>query len=511
MPVLIRNNDATELCITKGQEARVVGWQSSVGNLGQDVLETLFVELCSPPSAVKIDGLPPNVVPISKTSHTITVTLNDDSEARIVREQVNVLPNFSITDYASQGKTRPINVVDLQHSSNHQSYYTCLSRSASAEGTAILQSFDPRKITGGASGWLRQEFRCLELLDEISRLQYEGNLPISFQGETRNSLIEQFQLWKGNDYVPEHVHEALRWSASDPLRLDTKSLPRWEIVDRKKFKEEQKLSAASNLVAAEGSAVLPQSCKWKSEMPVENSQPKRLRLISAALEGSVRGIRWDEVNYSCAYDALYTVFFNIWFPNPLTWNKRFKANGVYMSLLVDGFQKVYNQKADLESVRDSVRAKLNSHSPMSFPYGQAGTSVSDLANTMVGNSSDCDVWMRCTECKCRVPTNHRLSKMYITLPSAETSAEWMNIKLSGGVASTVCPACSSVLDRRWHCDSPPKLMILDIQGDNMKLSSSIRVMGKTNLSTLRLRGIVYHGAFHFTAAIIDTDSKVWFY
>ncbi|KAH7908096.1 hypothetical protein BJ138DRAFT_1013452 [Hygrophoropsis aurantiaca] len=36
-------------------------------------------------------------------------------------------------------------------------------------------------------------------------------------------------------------------------------------------------------------------------------------------------------------------------------------------------------------------------------------------------------------------------------------------------------------------------------------------MGKTNLSTLRLRGIVYHGAFHFTAAIIDTDSKVWFY
>ena len=26
MPVLIRNNDATELCITNGQEARVVGW-----------------------------------------------------------------------------------------------------------------------------------------------------------------------------------------------------------------------------------------------------------------------------------------------------------------------------------------------------------------------------------------------------------------------------------------------------------------------------------------------------
>ena len=31
MPVMIRNNDATELCITKGQEGFVVGWQSEKG------------------------------------------------------------------------------------------------------------------------------------------------------------------------------------------------------------------------------------------------------------------------------------------------------------------------------------------------------------------------------------------------------------------------------------------------------------------------------------------------
>jgi hypothetical protein len=27
IPVMIRNNDATELCITKGQEGIIVGWQ----------------------------------------------------------------------------------------------------------------------------------------------------------------------------------------------------------------------------------------------------------------------------------------------------------------------------------------------------------------------------------------------------------------------------------------------------------------------------------------------------
>ncbi|KAH7904612.1 hypothetical protein BJ138DRAFT_1018905, partial [Hygrophoropsis aurantiaca] len=158
MPVMIRNNDATELCITKGQEGKVAGWQDGIGSKGQRVLDTLFVSLVNPPTNVNIDGLPQNVVPIPKTTHTIPVRLPDDTIRHVQREQVNVLLNFSMTDYASQGKTRPYNVVDLGHCANHQSYYTCLSRSASAEGTVIMQHFDSRKITGGASGWLRQEY-----------------------------------------------------------------------------------------------------------------------------------------------------------------------------------------------------------------------------------------------------------------------------------------------------------------------------------------------------------------
>jgi len=45
MPVMIRNNDATELCITKGQEGFVVGWQAEKGPHGKRVLDTLFVKL----------------------------------------------------------------------------------------------------------------------------------------------------------------------------------------------------------------------------------------------------------------------------------------------------------------------------------------------------------------------------------------------------------------------------------------------------------------------------------
>ena len=31
MPVMIQNNDATELCTTKGQEGYIVGWEAKLG------------------------------------------------------------------------------------------------------------------------------------------------------------------------------------------------------------------------------------------------------------------------------------------------------------------------------------------------------------------------------------------------------------------------------------------------------------------------------------------------
>ena len=75
-----------------------------------------------------------------------------------------------MTDFGSQGKTCPNNPVDLNNLLTHQSYYTALSRSATAQGTVILQGFDPHKITGYASGALHQEFHELELFDEITAL-----------------------------------------------------------------------------------------------------------------------------------------------------------------------------------------------------------------------------------------------------------------------------------------------------------------------------------------------------
>jgi len=217
MPVMIRYNYATELCMTRGQEGYVVGWQAKKGPRNQQVLDTLFVELKEPPYHVKIDGLPANVIPIHPTTNTVCVTLPSGSQYFIQRKQVEVLVNFAMTDFASQGKTRRFNVADLNNLHSHQAYYTALSRSATAEGTLIVQGFDAWKITGGCSGFLRQEFRELELLDSITALMHEDRLPPRVFGGTRNELILNFRKWKGLHYVPKEVPHAIRWSKHDPL------------------------------------------------------------------------------------------------------------------------------------------------------------------------------------------------------------------------------------------------------------------------------------------------------
>jgi hypothetical protein len=152
MLVMIRNNDATELCMTKGQEVFIAGWTSHNGVHGKEVLDTLFVKLEKPAKSVNIDGLPENVVPIAKSVKTVKCVFPSDLAEYVERSQVWVLPNFSMTDYASQGKTRPFNPVNLSNCKNHQSYYTCLSRSGTAAGTIIVQPFSPQMITSGATG-----------------------------------------------------------------------------------------------------------------------------------------------------------------------------------------------------------------------------------------------------------------------------------------------------------------------------------------------------------------------
>ncbi|KAF8805863.1 hypothetical protein BYT27DRAFT_7224664 [Phlegmacium glaucopus] len=167
---MIQYNFATELCMTCGQDGYVYGWQSKFGKQNQVILDTLFIKLKNPPSQVQFEGLPDNVVPIYPTTNNIqAICLQNDDRIFISHTQIEVLINFAMTDFGSQGKTHSDNVLQT-----HQSYYTAL-----------------------CSGALHQEFRELEILDEITKFRYERKLSVKIYGDIHNTLIQAFCEWKG--------------------------------------------------------------------------------------------------------------------------------------------------------------------------------------------------------------------------------------------------------------------------------------------------------------------------
>ena len=350
-----------------------------------------------------------NVVPITRGSKNIECTFSSDLKEYIHRSQVWVLLNFSMTDYTSQGKTRPKNPVDLSNCRSHQSYYTCLSRSATASGTVIVQSFSPRLITCGASGYLRQEFRELELLDEISKLRYEGKLPDHIQGNIRNPLIRAYQKWKGTDYVPPLTHPALTWSVNDPMPLlSVVTDAPWQIIDKKKKKEVkiETTSIHSGFVAAKGSVPVKSEKKRKLE-ELENLSASAKKTKAAQMiivsdnSSSPAGLIWDEDNYSCAYDALLTILYEIWSTDTKAWTRRFKEiNQHHLKSVSACFKKYMNGQASFETARDTIRHKIHSQNPAQFPYGTRGTSVSALASAILApHNFVASLSPACTNCE----------------------------------------------------------------------------------------------------------------
>ncbi|KAF8214868.1 hypothetical protein K438DRAFT_1562879 [Mycena galopus ATCC 62051] len=137
-----------------------------------------------------------------------------------------------MTDYASQGKTRAFNVVNLNNCRIHFSYYTALSRSSTSAETVILQGMDPSKITRGTSGFLRQEFRELETLNEYTRLRYEGTVMPNVQGIGQREFLYAFLKWRGKPFDSPDMHPSLLSREGEiSNRVNTMATRHWRLVE----------------------------------------------------------------------------------------------------------------------------------------------------------------------------------------------------------------------------------------------------------------------------------------
>ncbi|KAJ7171049.1 hypothetical protein C8R46DRAFT_895673 [Mycena filopes] len=511
MPVMLRANDATELCITKGQEGRVVGWDASIGSVGENILETLFVELVNPPKPVQIPDLPPNVVPLSRTVTHITCLLEDDTLLSVLREQVVVLLNFGMTDYASQGKSRAENAVDLTNCRDHRSVYVALSRGSTAEGTIIVQEFDHKKITSGMSGYLRQEMRELELLDEITKLRYENMLPPEVTGLYRRPLLRSYYAWRSDHKDPTHFHSSIRWDKTQGPRVpEPIKYSEWRVSNPKGKKRKTEDVSARDA---------PEDPPKKKKKLIGQLDPP----IGRAGAGARRpiGTVWDGLNHSCGYDSVFTIVGNVWAEDPLKWKPMFNDISPLLKQLDHHWSVAYNGEQTLEAARDAVRSWMHMRQPLAFPYGPNPTSIDRIGMIMLPSRPHGVGRPFCSDCGYSAPVDVPVLDAYlvaglnsrINYPDGVRISEWLRFQLNSRPVR--CPACSArgirrQLDMNSTITTVPPLVMISLDDPRFVFDRFIQFDQEGTLVRLALRGVVYGGQGHFTCRFIDEWGTVWF-
>ncbi|KZV64790.1 hypothetical protein PENSPDRAFT_587801, partial [Peniophora sp. CONT] len=178
------------------------------------------------------------------------------------------------------------------------------------------------RTTGGLSGYLQQEFRELELLNEITRLRWECDLRSGVGGNTRSTLLKSYMKVYGKKSCPADVHSAIRWGQSDDtafdINYDDDNDFVWRSLDKSKKqdcnKEGQRIQEDTRNV----------NCK-KRKADTQGF-PVRLDIIPPTKKSKMssyvqkfRGLRWNAATQSCAYDSLISVLSNVYYLNARDW------------------------------------------------------------------------------------------------------------------------------------------------------------------------------------------------
>jgi hypothetical protein len=510
LPVMIKYNVATELCITNGQEGRVAGWEESTGKHGKPVLECVFVELMNPPKSVNIKGLPPNVVPITKSKTTINCTLSSDQKISVQRLQVHILPSFAMTDYASQGKTRPVNVVDLSNSRDHKAMYTVLSRGTSATNTIIVQGFASNLVTGGCMGSLRTEFRELEILDDITYMCYSGSLPTQIQGLVRKELISTYRHIFGKMYMPKTVHKVLRHNEfSDVLNLKRHNEDELQVEKQQKSQKIALEQTPSSQVSSHSSNTSGFSYSKFSQYSASTSQ---ITQVDHDMSGNTlfcriipRGAAW--CNNSCAYDSVSFILCGI-----LHLISGIEALDFYNEVFSDT-SKAWNETHSISATRDVLHEYLTrSEKYPEFVYNSYA-SARKVWEALLTDDKFMAIYhlnKRCMPCN-----NDRRTKCFRSPVVDQTMLA--NPSIAFGMkgrwqeSQTKCRKCQNPIHCAITWDIVPPIIVWDIpyylNSDLNLYLDQILTMRMDN--TYELRGLINYTTdsvnSHYTATTFSTD------
>jgi hypothetical protein len=155
---------------------------------------------------------------------------------------------------------------------------------------------------------------------------------------------------------------------------------------------------------------------------------------------------------------------------------------------------------------------LHSQSPDQFPYGTRGRSVSALVSTILTpHSSMAFSSCECTNCEySELSINDRLEfVLYEKEDTPKSTCNWLeSLKHE---THERCPQYFSEMMQPISFKTSPSTLVFEINMRNIKVSKTLKFEQEGRMVVLDVRGLIYHGDFHFTSRIIGTDGIVWYH
>ena len=505
MPIMIKHNEATECSVTNGADCVVVGWQSTCLHDVQ-TLETLFVKLLKPKEIIQLEGLPLNVVPIRCLERRITCRLPNDSEISINRRQIPVIPNFAITDYVSQGKTRPLNVVDPKYLETYQSMYTALSRGSTSSGTVLLREVNPIRIQGGLKmrhGDLYKEMQQLELLDDITTQKYQGNLPPEVEGLLRWELIGSFLKQMGSSYIPPNVDKCLGWTEGSKAAFPTfPTYSEWELVDVPK---KDKAIGSNNHV--------PPTQTGKRKVQEKQQMDKPLKRICLPIQSPLQGFTWKK--NSCPFDAILTILRSSYFQDRALWDAFIKVQNHHLNYIDETFKNTIHTSISWDSTRDEIRQYLvevgQTSCHLSLTEYSSAQRIAELLCTT--RESFADVLKICAICQNPLLGYTDGVEFVIAQPSLSNTFQARWDEWFSTTYNLPCNTCQQIQPTQhiMSIHHPPGLICFNIYQVPLNWATGIQLIDSSGTPhPYRLCGIVYYNGGHFTSRIRDANGNIWY-
>ena len=362
------------------------------------------------------------------------------------------------------------------------------------------------RVQGGLKmkhGDLFREMQQLELLDDITTQQYQGNLSKEVKGLLRWELIKSFLEKVGPNYIPPNVDKCLGWTENSKAVIPTFSTySKWEVVNT--FKKE-KIIVLDNKVPS--AVTVKRKAQEKQQI---NKAPKRICL---PVQSSPQGFTWKR--NSCPFDSILTILRSSYTKDRTLWDTFIKAQNHYLTYIDQIFRNATHTTASWDSARDEIRQYLveNGHTShhLSLTEYSSAQRIAELLCTTEGPSAG--TLKLCVVCQTALFDYTDGVEFVIAQPSTSDTFqarwdEWFSTSYN-----LHCNTCQQIqqIQHIKLVHYPPGLICFNIYEVPLSWTVGIQLVDSGGtFHPYRLCGITYFDGEHFTSRIKEANGNIWY-